>query len=231
MKKNKMMRAASLLLIAVLLTTSVISGTFAKYTTSDTSKDTARVAKWGFEATENSVLLDDLFVNAYDGTVNGYADVIAPGTDNSVDFSFAYDTASNGVTRPEVDYTFTVKAEATTYSDYAALDANPNFYWTLKGPDSYDKKFQTVDELINAINALDGEAGLGGKVWKAQTLPTDFYGTVPAGDATWTLGWAWEYETAGDGMAAQDKTDTDMGNADALNSIEIKITITAEQVN
>ena len=47
MKKNKMMRAASALLVAVLLTTSVISGTFAKYITEDKGSDEARVAKWG----------------------------------------------------------------------------------------------------------------------------------------------------------------------------------------
>ena len=47
MKKNTMMRLAAVLLVGVLLTTSVIGGTFAKYTTSDDATDTARVAKWG----------------------------------------------------------------------------------------------------------------------------------------------------------------------------------------
>ncbi len=47
MKKNKALRAASALLVLTLLTTSIIGGTFAKYTTSDSATDTARVAKWG----------------------------------------------------------------------------------------------------------------------------------------------------------------------------------------
>jgi len=47
MKKNVMMRVASALLVAVLMTTCAISGTFAKYTTSKTDSDSARVAKWG----------------------------------------------------------------------------------------------------------------------------------------------------------------------------------------
>jgi hypothetical protein len=47
MKKNRMMRVASVLLVAVLLTTSPISGTFAKYVTKTSANDTARVAKWG----------------------------------------------------------------------------------------------------------------------------------------------------------------------------------------
>ena len=50
MKKNKMMRTASGLLVATLLTTSMISGTFAKYTTQDEASDSARVAKWGVTA-------------------------------------------------------------------------------------------------------------------------------------------------------------------------------------
>lgn len=47
MKKNKMMRLASVLLVLTLLSTSVISGTFAKYVTSADGSDSARVAKWG----------------------------------------------------------------------------------------------------------------------------------------------------------------------------------------
>ena len=47
MKKNKRMRTASGLMIAALLTTSMISGTFAKYTTADAAQDSARAAKWG----------------------------------------------------------------------------------------------------------------------------------------------------------------------------------------
>ncbi|MFR0985955.1 MAG: hypothetical protein ACLSFZ_04975 [Frisingicoccus sp.] len=45
MKKNRMMRLASSLLVLTLLTTCVISGTFAKYTTQAGGSDTARVAK------------------------------------------------------------------------------------------------------------------------------------------------------------------------------------------
>lgn len=47
MKKNKAMRLASILLVVTLLTTCAISGTFAKYVTTDSATDTARVAKWG----------------------------------------------------------------------------------------------------------------------------------------------------------------------------------------
>ena len=49
MKKNVMMRLASFLLVAVLISTSAISGTYAKYVTTAEGKETARVAKWGVQ--------------------------------------------------------------------------------------------------------------------------------------------------------------------------------------
>lgn len=59
MRKNKMMRTASGLLVATLLTTSVISGTFAKYTTTATGTDSARVAKFGVTITANGGMFED----------------------------------------------------------------------------------------------------------------------------------------------------------------------------
>lgn len=80
MRKNKMMRTASGLLVATLLTTSVISGTFAKYTTAATGTDSARVAKFGVDITANG----GMFAKEYDkddtsaGTIT--KSVIASGT-------------------------------------------------------------------------------------------------------------------------------------------------------
>lgn len=67
MKKNTMMRIASFLLIAVLLSTSAISGTYAKYVTRDTAMDSARVAKWGVQIDA----ADTTFAEAYDAKAEG----------------------------------------------------------------------------------------------------------------------------------------------------------------
>ena len=115
MRKNKMMRAASALLVAVLLTTSTISGTFAKYVTEASGEDTARVAKWGVEVSASGTM----FGKAYQDTIvedgvssatvqsnhNGSfaKNVVAPGTKNDTGIQIAV------VGKPEVD--FTVKAE------------------------------------------------------------------------------------------------------------------------
>ena len=69
MKKNRIMRLASILLVCVLLTTSVISGTFAKYTTSQDASDSARVAHWGFNAAADFDL--DLFNASTDSGMGG----------------------------------------------------------------------------------------------------------------------------------------------------------------
>ena len=74
MKKNVMMRIASVLLVAVMLTTCVISGTFAKYVTSDEATDSARVAKWGVVVT----VTGDAFAKTY------ALDTVAPGVDNGL---------------------------------------------------------------------------------------------------------------------------------------------------
>ena len=100
MKKNKMMRLASVLMVAVMLTTSVISGTYAKYTTKGSASDTARVAKWGVEVTTGGFLFKEDYakhdkdvaantmtvVSVNDATLDS---VVAPGTDNTEGITFS----------------------------------------------------------------------------------------------------------------------------------------------
>lgn len=58
---------ASALLVATLLTTSVISGVFAKYTTKAEGNDTARVAKWGVVAKLEGSLFGPEYADAAGG--------------------------------------------------------------------------------------------------------------------------------------------------------------------
>ena len=69
MKKNKMMRIASVLLVAVLISTCAISGTFAKYVTKTEGTDKARVAKWGILLTLDA---DELFAPEYEADDDSY---------------------------------------------------------------------------------------------------------------------------------------------------------------
>ena len=90
MKKNKMMRIASVLLVAVILTTCAISGTFAKYVTSGNGADSARVAKFGVTVSgtadtfkETYAKDDSSFILAANSVVST-EDVVAPGTSGSM---------------------------------------------------------------------------------------------------------------------------------------------------
>ena len=116
MKKNRMMRLASGLLVAVLATTSMISGTYAKYTTQDSAKDSARVAKWGVELQVGGDLYGEDYVEVADGNIVGTSDLtvsfdgdgtnlVAPGTQSETGFDFSL----TGV--PEVSGTVTTTIE------------------------------------------------------------------------------------------------------------------------
>lgn len=106
MKKNKVMRLSSGLLVLTILTTCIISGTFAKYVTGDKEQDFARAAKWGvtttisgalfgqhygaFEADSEGTEVDGsnqisaAYTGSVDRTAGGVADtgenIVAPGT-------------------------------------------------------------------------------------------------------------------------------------------------------
>ena len=88
MKKNIMMRLSAVLLVAVLLSLCVISGTWAKYVTSGNADDEARVAKWGVTVT---VTGDEAFGLKYNDAIEAEGTkvvsaekVLAPGTNGTL---------------------------------------------------------------------------------------------------------------------------------------------------
>lgn len=228
MKKNKTMRAASILLVLTLMTSCFVGGTFAKYTTATTGTDKARVAYWGFDQDATTTI--DLFDDVYGTTVDSENgdNVIAPGTSKTATFAFGYtpkDTAANAlnagaIAAPEVDYTFTVNPTIT--GDYDALDANANFVWTLQKGSGEVTNYNNVADLLAAIKKLSGDA-TGTKVYDAGQLPDAF----TAADEKYTIGWNWAYHTS----AEADAIDTAMGNAQDLDDVTFTITISAEQVD
>ena len=236
MKKNKMMRLAAILLVCVLMTTSVISGTFAKYVTSVDSFDKARVAYWGFQA-ENAMDITGLFSDVYGTTVDSVNgdDVLAPGTYGKTTFQFAWDedtTAWDGakvnVTGPEVAYEF--KIEVVDVID-DLIDENPNIQWALvKGnvdvaTISADE-WKRWDDMVAEIKALSGDAS-GVKQYGPNTLP----GAFTKDDDTYTIAWQWLINDSNAEDDAQNVRDTLMGNAQLLDDCSITITITATQVD
>lgn len=98
MGKNKTMKMILITLLITMIALVLVSGTYAKYTSSASGSDTARVAKWSFNVGENDIVAKDTFtfdlfktITDTDGktetdVVSANADkVIAPGTSGSFD--------------------------------------------------------------------------------------------------------------------------------------------------
>ena len=187
MKKNKMMRAASALLVATLLSTSIISGTFAKYTTSAEGSDSARVAKWGIQMEKGA----DMFSATYDSskdakTVNASDNstkVVAPGTSGSTEYKVtgapetAYAITFKGVKNNDVflesglkyAYTDSDTAKNTKYTVPASASegtVNSNYY-----PINYSVKITSSGAFGNTAETV-GENNYIKETNKEQTFET-----------------------------------------------------------
>ena len=93
MKKNRFIKIAAVVFTLCLITTCGISSTLAKYTTSSSASDTARVAKWGVEVSASGTMFGKAYqttivaeddANATVRTVNSIhsSNLVAPGTKN-----------------------------------------------------------------------------------------------------------------------------------------------------
>lgn len=227
MKKNIMMRLASTTAVMVMLTTCIVSGTYAKYTTSVEASDSARIAKWGIGAPADLDL--ELFAtNAFDdGKVLSSDDVnvVAPGTSHEQTIKLFTITGA----APEVKYDYkvelTVEPEASTTID--VLDDIEGFKWTLKAPGATDaESFDTFADLQAAVNGLS----------ENNIAPNKLPNKFAVGANTMVIGWEWEFEV-GDtdaAIAANDVVDTKAGDdsaAGSLDTFEITLSISATQVD
>ena len=241
MKKNVMMRVASIMLVLVLLTSSVISGTFAKYVTADDGDDEARVAKWGVVAMVEGELFNDSYkdgfttytINESGDTITVQADtldhnVVAPGTNSQDGMTFTL----TGI--PEVDTNVQIAIEvdsdvclkAGTYDDWTSGDDADKF--TI-GDDYYPVVFTLTNSTGGVLatgNLATIEAYLEGlsKVYDTNTnLATidDGDDTNAAIDGIYKLSWIWNFDGArtlnGASFTADqvDQADTYLGNVAA----------------
>ena len=133
MMKNKMMRAASILLVAVLLSTCAISGTFAKYVTTNEARDSARVAKFGVVIQADGSLYGKYYQAGVDSkptaTANGVsvsaaADAVAPGTKSDKGLNFSINGTPEVST--QLDVTIAVQNIFLREGTYAVMVKAPN---------------------------------------------------------------------------------------------------------
>ena len=232
MKKNIMMRLASFLLVAVLISTSAISGTYAKYVTKASGADTARVAHWGVDISVSGNLFETSYANDGEQEVDKNGNVIA----NTVVSSSADKLVAPGTKNEEgITFTITGTPEVAVNVDVQIADgATRDVYladgtykdWTT-GNDKEDTfvlgtptgSYRPI--VYTLVNDKDAELVVGTlediETYLEGTLSGNYaantnLATIAGGEAgSYTLTWAWAFEQASN-VDLYDKADTLLGN-------------------
>lgn len=152
----KKMSILAVLLVAVVVTTFSVSGTYAKYTSKIDTTDEARIAKWEFGAakvnddntttalstTQTNTI--DLFASSYKWNgdkyveaINGTDKVVAPGTEGEYTFKLV----GNMEVRYNLDFKLAVENDFVVYYD---IDANGNVINTSNTKGSQAKEYHPL---------------------------------------------------------------------------------------
>ena len=201
MKNNKLAKFIALVLLVTLLAVILVSGTYAKYTTAVSAKDTATVARWNI-------------------TLNG--EDISKGTQKTLKLGL-FDTINDtDFTSEESDVTAGKIAPGTTGQfEIAKLINNSDVNAQYKITYSIDNNNNIPLEFSKDKNAADSE-------WKSlsdfsmnnfEALSKD----STEGVSTGTIYWRWKFERN------DDSADTDFGINTP--EVVVTATITVEQVD
>lgn len=216
MKTNLIARLGFLALVLTLITTSLVSGTFAKYTKEVKGTDTVRAAKFEFDVKQGSTTFDttgaaiDIFGIAADsGVTTSPAGIIAPGTTGDFDIEIT--------NKSEVDVN-AVLTFSETNSDNIPIYYVYNtqrYSSVLTGSYTGDNNgtYEALTELANDMSSVTLEA-------------TD--GITPTTQLI-NLDWFWAFNSAGTGQS--DTSDTAIGMAGTLPEVTLDITCTVTQVD
>lgn len=226
MKKNRMMRLSAILLVAVLLSLSVIGGTWAKYVSNKEQSETVTVAKWGVEVAatvdENVYQSGDVVTDADDTIkLDAATKLIAPGFEvKFCDFNITGEPEVSAKVSYDATLTLTGWTLADT-SDYCPLVFTVNgTEYKIVEDDQNDQteEITTVAELITAVqNAING-------VTTEYAAGTDL--SAREQDLVVYVSWVFEVDEA------TDAKDTFLANKGAnVPTIELSVVCTVEQIN
>lgn len=241
MKKNVMMRVASIMLVLVLMSSSVISGTFAKYVSEGKSQDKARVAKWGVDVASVADMFkteyardDSSFTIAANTVVSSNDDkLVAPGTKGNL-------TSVTLTGTPEVAVRINYRAEVDLSGWY--INGGSEYYCPIaitlsNAAASYNKVLYGLDFTSETEfeEAIEYYISAYTKDYEALTnLGTD----TDVLNEELQIAWEWAFEGAtegGTGHANQtDVKDTALGDLAAEEKaakIDFTLFITATQID
>lgn len=226
MKKTIFGRLGVLALVLTMATTSLISGTMAKYTETAYGTDTATVAKFAYtvtaggtgapaavsDITGSSRTEIDLFsLRSIDTGVKG-KDLIAPGTTGS--FEIAVNNTSDVVVEDTISlaeantnnvpvyYTFDNENYSSVYTGNGAADTTSIAGVTLNG---------NIGALAEAISTKNNSLGY-----------TD-------GPATYLVTWTWAFSVSG--AAQTDAKDTILGKTASAPTVKLDVDVTVTQLD
>jgi hypothetical protein len=221
MKRNKLMRVASGLLVATLLSTCVISGTFAKYTAGVSSNDTATVAKWGISvsADDTKSTFDKVYKNGENTVVSSASESVAPGTSGQV---APITVAGTSEVKVGISYAATVDLTGWTVdgAEYCPLII------TVAG---VDYKMGATASASNHVYSTVATFKAAVEAAIANNSATYAPGTPLSGVTTPTISWRWDFEGA-EGGYQTDAKDTALGSASTLPTVEITVATTVSQL-
>lgn len=259
MKKNKMMRLASAMMVMTLLTTSVISGTFAKYVTTNSGTDKARVAKWGVEITiaddmevfkteyatdDNSEYTGGVSVKSKANTDGSQDNVVAPGTKGSMTFKVTGQPEVAVALKVNIDDTTrnAIQLAAGTYElkagKFAGKDVKLTTTNTYEPIKFYFGKEPVSASTVYTLTLADLED-------KLEALSTTYEPNTDLAEkiGEYTIAWQWAFE--GEAPAGTewvgtepyadakkvDFLDTYLGDETGLQIEEFDISITVTQID
>ena len=221
MKKNIMMRLASFLLVAVLISTSAISGTYAKYVTEASGNDVARVAQWGVQLRVNGNAFSDVYEGdamvGYSVDSNNGDLVVAPGTTYANNTLFAISGTPEVAVSIEAvlaDGYKDVFLKAGTYTDFTKVTgydaSNIPTYGTFTLANDYYPVEYTLTQVAAGVAPMAPVTGNLETIKNALATYTASADYVPNTnlDSVFTLSWKWDFNV-------NDQADTWLGNAAA----------------
>lgn len=218
----KRMSVLAILVLAISITAYSVAGTYAKYTTTDTISDKARVAKWYINELTNVSLFEDSYLTDSTDASSTYVvnrdadqtttDVIAPGTSGSYTFQVAGSVETN----------YTIKATVVKATETNGLQGRVLYTLKKKSDDSIVGGADKVSlaELKTALEALyDGNT---------------IYAAGDLNESEYTIEWEWVFENTTN-TDAENATDTALGVASSVGTdvpeVEIQINLVVSQSN
>lgn len=248
---RKIARISALLLVLCMISTVMIGGTFAKYTSEYSGQDTALVARWSFtaaqvaDATSTGETLGtntelELFDHAYDTHINQNAAdgkfILAPGVSDDFTLSLDYLADVDADVSISID---TLAGSAVVPVEYS-VDNGANWKTLAQLPDALAAKIAADSaSFVGDSGSSITDANTSDKTIRIANVDNNSTTKVQISE---TVKWRWAYDAAaqsGQGavaIASNDTTDTNLGiasyGADGSNrtSYGIKITLRATQV-